>query len=145
MGKAADGTPLLGRIDLLVLDEKGNTHIFDYKTSPHPYNNQGSIKGYSSAKKLSLIYQIGTYQRLIEQAGFDVTNGDLVVVPIQIENFHNVGDNKFEYDTIKPIKKGNDKTAVLYYSLKNNIETNYNIQNNLNEIFPPSTNVSVTT
>lgn len=144
MGKAADGTPLLGRIDLLFLDEKGNTHIVDYKTSPHPYDSHGSIKGYSSAKKLSLIYQVASYQRLLEQSEFDITNGDMMVVPIQLQNFRE-SPSGFIYDGIKLIKDGDDKSAILYYSLKNQIENSYSIQSNLNDIFPPNTSTSVST
>jgi ATP-dependent exoDNAse (exonuclease V) beta subunit len=29
---------LVGSLDLVVIDPKGNIHIFDYKTSPHPYS-----------------------------------------------------------------------------------------------------------
>jgi RecB family exonuclease len=41
---------LIGRIDLLVIDSKGDAHIIDYKTSPKPY-----IK-YNDAKKLGYTY-----------------------------------------------------------------------------------------
>ena len=35
---------LIGRIDLLVVDSKGNAHIIDYKTSPKPYMKYNSAK-----------------------------------------------------------------------------------------------------
>jgi len=44
------GNKVLGRLDLLIIDGKGNTHIVDYKTSPKPFYSQGGIKGYNSAK-----------------------------------------------------------------------------------------------
>jgi ATP-dependent exoDNAse (exonuclease V) beta subunit len=50
---------LLGRIDLIVIDSKGNTHIIDYKTSPKPYVQ------YNSAKKLGYTYQLAAYTRIL--------------------------------------------------------------------------------
>jgi ATP-dependent exoDNAse (exonuclease V) beta subunit len=41
---------LYGIVDLLVIDKKGNSYIFDYKTSPKEYQN------YNSAKKLEFNY-----------------------------------------------------------------------------------------
>ena len=45
-----DDLHLLGRIDLLVIDEAGRPQIIDYKTSPKIYDD------YSTAKKLGFTY-----------------------------------------------------------------------------------------
>ena len=45
-----DDLHLLGRIDLLVIDEDGHPQIIDYKTSPKIYDD------YSTAKKLGFTY-----------------------------------------------------------------------------------------
>jgi hypothetical protein len=45
-----DDLKVLGRLDLLVIDENGVPHIFDYKTSPKNYID------YASAKKLTFTY-----------------------------------------------------------------------------------------
>jgi ATP-dependent exoDNAse (exonuclease V) beta subunit len=45
-----DDLEILGRLDLLVVDENGYPQIIDYKTSPRPYDK------YSSSKKLGFTY-----------------------------------------------------------------------------------------
>ena len=72
---------LLGRIDLLVIDSKGNAHVIDYKTSPKPYTH------YNSAKKLSYTYQLATYTRILAQNGLRYNNMRSFVAPIQLEGF----------------------------------------------------------
>ena len=41
---------VIGRVDLIAVDSKGNHHIIDYKTSPKDYES------YSGAKKLGFTY-----------------------------------------------------------------------------------------
>lgn len=72
---------LVGSLDLVVIDPKGNIHIFDYKTSPHPYSK------FDPQKKLTFKYQLATYQRMLEQRGFDMSNSNLYVIPVQFVNF----------------------------------------------------------
>jgi ATP-dependent exoDNAse (exonuclease V) beta subunit len=67
---------LLGRIDLLVIDSKGNTHIIDYKTSPKPYGE------YNSAKKRAYTYQLATYTRILAQNGLRYNNIRSFIAPI---------------------------------------------------------------
>ena len=55
-----DTTNLLGSLDLVVVDPKGNIHVIDYKTSPKTYSE------YDDAKKLTFNYQLATYRRMIE-------------------------------------------------------------------------------
>ena len=63
-------------IDLLVIDNKGNSHIIDYKTSPKPYNK------YSEAKKLAFSYQIAVYNRILNSYGINTDDSEMLVVPI---------------------------------------------------------------
>ena len=73
---------LVGSIDLLVVDSNGNSHIFDYKTSPKVYSD------YNSAKVRAFMYQFAVYNRLLEQFGFKVDNNRQFVAPLQFQNFH---------------------------------------------------------
>lgn len=50
---------LVGSIDLLVVDGKGNSYIFDFKTSPKPYEK------YDTAKVRTFMYQLAVYNRLL--------------------------------------------------------------------------------
>lgn len=73
---------LVGNLDLIVLDSKGNTHIIDYKTSPKPYSR------FNSAKIRTYHYQLATYQRMLQKMGIPITPGStLNVIPIKFEGF----------------------------------------------------------
>lgn len=84
---------LLGIIDLLVVDGQGRTHILDYKTSIHSYQE------FSGAKKNAYSYQMAVYQRMLEKYGINTYEGQLMVAPIQIQNFRKSGDT-YIYDGI---------------------------------------------
>ena len=73
---------LLGSLDLVVIDPKGNIHILDYKTSPHPYSK------FDPEKKNTFKYQLATYQRMVQQRGFNIDeNSGAYVIPIQFTGF----------------------------------------------------------
>jgi len=77
-----ESTNLLGSLDLVVIDPKGNIHVIDYKTSPKPYSE------YDDAKKLTFNYQLATYRRMIEQRGFNLTGeSGVYVIPVQFTDF----------------------------------------------------------
>ena len=67
---------LIGRIDLVVIDSKGNAHVVDYKTSPKPYTE------YNKAKTLGYTYQLATYTRILAQNGLKYNNIRSFVAPI---------------------------------------------------------------
>ncbi len=129
------GDTILGKIDLLVVDDKGNTHIIDYKTSPKPYEE------YNAAKELAFTYQIAVYNRLLASYGIRQDDSEMLVVPLQLDGFRKEGD-KFVYDGIKPIKDeqtnatGEVIPATLWTSVKNRIEQSFSISSNLDEFFP---------
>lgn len=91
----ADGSDrLMGVLDLLIIDNQGNVHIIDYKTSPKPY------KDYNSVKKETFYYQLATYRRLLERAGLNLSyESGLYVAPIQLEGFTQNG-NEWDYNNI---------------------------------------------
>ena len=83
MNPGTGGINLVGNMDLIVLDSKGNTHIIDYKTSPKPYSR------YNSAKIRTYHYQLATYQRMLQKMGIAITPGStLNVIPIRFDKFN---------------------------------------------------------
>ena len=120
---------LIGRIDLLVVDSKGNAHIIDYKTSPKPY-----VK-YNSAKKQAFTYQLATYTRILAQNNLKYHGMRSFVAPIQLEGFRPDTDG-FTFDNIRSDK--------LLDELTTNIRTSDNIINNLNEVISIPENLTAT-
>lgn len=116
-----DDLKLLGRIDLMVIDKNGVPHIIDYKTSPKPYEK------YSSAKVLGFTYQLAAYERMLRRWGFNTTNTDIMVAPIEIVGFKKDGDN-WKYDSIK---KGISSSSSLE-SLTSKLSEPY-LTNNLDD------------
>ncbi len=56
---------ILGIIDLAVIDEKGQVHYYDYKTSPKEFSK------FNSAKKQAFQYQLAMYGKLLKKYGLD--------------------------------------------------------------------------
>ena len=120
---------LLGRIDLLVIDSRGNAHVIDYKTSPKPYSK------YNEAKKLGYTYQLSTYNRILAQKGFQYNNMRSFIAPIQLEGFR-LDQDQYLFDNIKYDR--------LIDELSNDIKTNEKIINNLNEVISIPENLTAT-
>ena len=81
-----------GTIDLLVIDAKGNAHIYDYKTSrkildPDDWSiTRNSVidpNHWHSSKKLSVKNQLAAYKCMLEQYG--IKNATCEVVPIYLD------------------------------------------------------------
>lgn len=119
-----DGNPtkLLGVIDLLVIDGKGNVHVIDYKTSPKFYGN------YDDAKVLAFKYQLGVYNRLLRLYGLNTSNSKMIVAPIKLKDFSNDGD-KWTYSGIEPY-------TGFTKDLSQEIRTSERISENLDEFLP---------
>jgi len=84
------GSKVTGIIDLLVIDSKGDTHIYDFKAS---YKEP---KDWHSAKRLTYYYQLGAYRNMLQNKGISVKT--LAVVPLVFE------DIDFDAHTIKNVK-----------------------------------------
>ena len=120
---------LLGRIDLIVIDSKGNAHVLDYKTSPKPYIN------YNSAKKRSYTYQLATYTRILAQNGLKYNNIRSFVAPIQLKGFRPDTEG-YIFDEINSDK--------ILDELTENIRTDATVINNLNEVISVPENLTAT-
>jgi hypothetical protein len=89
-----DGRSILGRIDLVVVDENGIPHIVDFKTSPKAYNK------FNSAKVRTFYYQTAVYNRILRMLGINTDNATVSILPIQFTNFRYDGE-EFVWDGIK--------------------------------------------
>lgn len=128
-----DGNELLGMIDLLIIDGKGNIHIIDYKTSLHHYDD------YGSDKRLGYNYQQAIYQRMLEKYGLNINGGKIMIAPIQILGFHKDSDDKWTYDDITFDEK--DPIKVL-----NTANPEWDpIWSNIDNFLTAPLNVSITT
>lgn len=134
--KLKQGNPdkLMGIIDLLVIDSKGNVHVFDYKTSPKPWDQ------FSSAKRRAFQYQLAVYDRILANWGIDVHgNGTMQILPIQLDNFrctnkddalNDISSAKFEYDNIKY------NEGAMSQNITQLIRGDGKLQQNLDEYIP---------
>ena len=80
--KLVPGKPqqLFGIIDLLVVDKNGQTHIYDFKSSPKEYGE------FDSAKKRAYTYQLAMYGKLLKKYKLDYRNGTFGILPIQFKD-----------------------------------------------------------
>lgn len=133
---------LIGNIDVAVIDSKGVTHIFDYKTSPKQFID------YSSAKKLAFTYQQATYARMLQRAGINTEGAKIAIVPIQFGGFNltnkdqaliNPKEAKFSYTGIEYNEKD------LFRDLAPYIKTQQGLQKHMEDYMPKTKIISATT
>ena len=104
-----ESSPLIGVIDLLVVDPNGGCHIVDYKISPADYYNQTTKDTkivdpdqYSSAKVLGFEYQLSTYARMLRTISGNFRRTSIAVAPIQLLNLNWDKDKKkWAFDSIE--------------------------------------------
>lgn len=128
---------LMGTIDLLVVDEDGHTHIYDYKASPKPYSK------FDSAKRRAFQHQLAVYAKILQQQGLSYKNSMFRIVPLQLENLRLVNQDeaklnpenaKFEFDNIKhPDELVKDIKADIFYVTPTG---KHSIMSHLDDYFP---------
>ena len=130
---------LVGNIDLMVITDKGDTHIIDYKTSPKPY----SI--YDDVKKRTYAYQLATYQRMLQAMHLDISSeSGLFVIPIQYRDFtintDIVNFDENNKDHLKSLVKYNGyvslKPGEQYLQRLDLLSEAENIERNVKKIIP---------
>lgn len=115
---------VLGKIDLLIIDPKGQLHIVDYKTSIKSTTN--------SAKELTYKYQLAAYARILNRHGLNMYSGDLLIAPIKLQNFRK-NEDVYIYDDVEV----GTKIESLDLSSK--------IMDNLEEFLPSRHDINITT
>ena len=101
-----------GKIDLLIIDENGIAHIYDFKVSKKDVGTWGLTKNtaikneWSSAKKLGIEYQMEIYRTILRQN--DIQVGSVNIIPIKV---------KYETENVNGIEK---PLYVNSYSINSN-------------------------
>lgn len=93
--EVAGSKRIYGIVDLLIVDEKGIPHLFDYKTSTKSFDD------FHITKKIAYTYQLAIYERILANYGVRTDEATSAIIPIQIKDMkYNTDENKWEYDTI---------------------------------------------
>lgn len=96
-----DGKEYRGIIDLLVIDEKGVPHIYDFKTSTK------NIDQFSQIKQQSYKYQLGFYRQILGRLGLDVAKTKLGIIPIEF------GDIDWDTNKVDSANLSIDDVSIL--------------------------------
>lgn len=110
-------TSINGVIDLLVVDENGNGHLYDYKVTrksiapdSEDINTWWKTTGnkaiqtyhlWPSTKKLAAEYQLELYKNMLKAYGINVV--DTNIAPVKIDFEYNNPNNPFEVTRVKNI------------------------------------------
>lgn len=128
-GKQEQCKEIIGIIDLLVVDSKGRTHIFDFKTSPKEYAQ------YSTAKERGFTYQLAVYDRILQHYGIYTGDGDTSIIPIQLTGFkYNYDTEDFTFDNVSYEIQKNGKTQVDARNLS--VKGDTKIEGDIDEFLP---------
>lgn len=93
--EVAGSKRIYGIVDLLIVDEKGIPHLFDYKTSTKSFDD------FHITKKIAYTYQLAIYERILANYGVRTDEATSAIIPIQIKDMkYNTDENKWEYNTI---------------------------------------------
>lgn len=116
---------LVGKIDILVVDEKGDTHIYDFKASPY------NFKDFKQVKTLTFDYQLGIYKSMLASKNIGTMNrGRVGIIPIMMK------DVDFKHKTFSGI---DNKVHIDYRDDLNDPRSSFNkgyFIENLNKLFP---------
>lgn len=124
-----------GRIDLLVIDENGNAHIYDFKTSHKQvgsWDTSFSENGrWHTNKKKSAAYQTYIYGAILKQYGINVASTNVlpIFIDVDINEDNTLSDlRSVELDT------DHEKTFVGTSREKSDIEKIFPVSNVWNKV-----------
>ena len=104
-----------GKIDLLVIDEYGNAHIYDFKVSRHdvgdwqnPKNSDitSSLKEWHSLKKRNAALQLAFYAKILQQYGIKVNSTH--IVPIKTDYTYTDSKNEIGITSFNKVERKQD-------------------------------------
>lgn len=163
--EASGFTSLNGKADLLVVDEYGQVHIFDYKVSPHNFGNREdwNIPQNDVRKKLNLVHstkkstvanQLAFYNAMLRQYGINVHSCNIIPIKLDMEfedeeqtvlKKYDDGSYKFT-ETLNPIIKNvpqtlsggifNNVIKMVPVTIHTSNEETIDIIQKTNELFP---------
>lgn len=84
--KLAGYDSITGKIDLLVLDQYGKAHVYDFKVSRKDvgdWKGNFSKKHWDYAKKKAAAQQLAFYSKILDQYGIDVISAH--IIPIKVD------------------------------------------------------------
>lgn len=103
---------LIGFLDLVVLDQNGQAHIIDYKTSIKDYNDFGSVK------HKAIRYQLGFYKQMLQDKGIPVNK--LIISPIKLKGFA-LKNNKYTFEGVTSVTNYQEIQTEITEDMKDNI------------------------
>ena len=134
--RSADINSINGKIDLLVLDQFGKVHIYDFKVSRKEVGNWEAIsplkKTWDFGKKKAATLQLAFYAKLLSQYGLDVVSTSIVPIKVDYifdDTVHEIG-----------IKEATSIEQRKTISVSKTLSGKYSEQ--AKEIFPSSFNLT---
>ena len=90
---AANIDSINGKIDLLVVDQYGKAHVYDFKVSRHAVGDwtqntnevTSNLKWWHSTKKRGASLQLAFYAKILQQYGIDVVSASIVPIKTEYE------------------------------------------------------------
>lgn len=117
---------IAGIADLIVVDEQGKLHIYDYKTSLKDETLWNSNKNDSNR------YQLAFYRQILRSAGYDVAS--TYIVPVNIKDVDYTNNVIYDFDISNPASKYFKETEPLMQNVKNILPFSFgNKLNSINE------------
>lgn len=134
----AQFTHITGVFDLIVIDEKGIAHIYDYKTNTKEFGNSWNDSNWSDSTRHGYEAQLMAYKAMLEQYGIKVGSVNIVSITGDLDldaTPDKLSFKSFKFDRIVEIPMGGayDLDAKLKFKTQVPIDTDKII--NLNKLF----------
>lgn len=112
---AAGLTSINGKIDLLVIDQYGKAHIYDFKVSRHAVGDweqntnevTSNLKWWHSTKKRGASLQLAFYAKMLQQYGIDVVSTSIIPIKTEYEYEDSKNEIGIKDNQVQDIKQEN--------------------------------------
>lgn len=106
-----------GKIDLLVVDQYGNTHVYDFKVSRHDVGDwamntnevTSNLKWWHSTKKRNAALQLAFYSKILQQYGIKVNSTH--IVPIKTDYTYSDAENEIGITSFNKVERKQEITV----------------------------------